>query len=209
VPSFFTLDFVTAMIYEKSVYPGEAFFPTDGNDVEKHNIIQRLTEAHAEIRSLYFSGAPVFTREIIQDVGQQLRKLEGQCGKVFIRGLNGIMVEFAIETGRIIPCGPDKEFIMYVLFTYALAFYVGINNKALAELLSYTTVLFRNSRQLMSSLFRVLHIVVFEFTTTWPCVTNSQRKFLMMLHLPSPLKLLQISSNRNSNSGKKANNANR
>jgi hypothetical protein len=64
------------MIYGKSVYPGEAYFVTDDND--KHNIIQRLTEAHAEIRSLYLSGAPVFTREIIQDVGQQLRKFEGR-----------------------------------------------------------------------------------------------------------------------------------
>jgi hypothetical protein len=89
-------------------------------------------------------------------------------GKVFIRGLDGVMVEFAIETGRILPCQPDTEFIMYVLFAYALALYVGISNKALAELLSYTTVLFRNSHQLMISLFRVLHTAVFEVTITWP-----------------------------------------
>jgi len=146
------------------VYPGEAYFVTDDND--KHNIIQRLTEAHAEIRSLYLFGAPVFTREIIQDVGQQLRKLGEKCGKVFIRGLNGVMIEFAIETGRILPSQPDTEFIMYVLVAYALALYVGTTNKALAELLSYTTVLSRNSHQLMISLFRVLHTAVFEFTIT-------------------------------------------
>ncbi|KAE9368094.1 hypothetical protein N431DRAFT_561865 [Stipitochalara longipes BDJ] len=78
----------------------------------------RLTVAHAEIRSLYFSGAPAFTRELIQDVGQQLRKLEEKCGKVFIRGINGVMVEFAIETDRILPSQPDTEFIIGAPFIY-------------------------------------------------------------------------------------------
>ncbi|KAH8789097.1 hypothetical protein F5882DRAFT_438708 [Hyaloscypha sp. PMI_1271] len=80
--------------------------------------MNRLTEAHAEIHSLYLSGAPVFTREIIQDVGQQLRKLEGKFGKVFIRGLDGVMVEFAIETGRILPSQPDTEFVIGAPFIY-------------------------------------------------------------------------------------------
>ena len=87
---------------------GEAPVVTE-ND---HDTVQRLTEIHTANRSFYLSGAPLFTREIIRDVSQQLKKLEGKAGKVSVRGLDGVIVEFPVETGRMLLRQPDTEHIM-------------------------------------------------------------------------------------------------
>ncbi|TAQ89295.1 hypothetical protein B7494_g2388 [Chlorociboria aeruginascens] len=97
----------------------EPAISTDENDVTR---LQKLIEVQAEIRSLYLSGAPMFTREDIQDVSQQLRKLEGKSGTVFIRGINGAMVEFAVETGRVFPTRSETDYVLGAPFIHYCSF---------------------------------------------------------------------------------------
>lgn len=95
-----------------SIYPGEAFFAPQG-DVEKARI-QDMAELKPKIQALYDAGAPLFPRHLIQDIRDQLRRLNGTCGKVIVRGFDGNDVELDVETGHTIPFGPEKEFVMYV-----------------------------------------------------------------------------------------------
>ena len=77
--------------------------------------MQRQSEINNEIRSLYLSGVPLFTKEQIQAVKQQLKALEGRHGKVLVTGLNGDVAEFVIiKTGDALPLNPLVERIMYV-----------------------------------------------------------------------------------------------
>jgi hypothetical protein len=45
----------------------------------------------------------LFTKEQIYAVGQQLKELEGKCGKVLVTGLNGNVTEFVVKTGAVLP----------------------------------------------------------------------------------------------------------
>jgi len=79
-----------------SIYPGEAYFALRG-DAEKART-QAMAELKPKIQALYDAGAPLFPRHLIQDVRDQLRRLNGTCGKVIVRGIDGNEVEFNVET---------------------------------------------------------------------------------------------------------------
>jgi hypothetical protein len=96
----------------KSIYPGEAYGRWCDPDKRDPQDIQMLTKAHAEIRSLYLAGAPLFTKQLILDVADQLQKLQGSLGTIFVKGVNGAMVEFAIETGRIHYSWADNDAVV-------------------------------------------------------------------------------------------------
>jgi hypothetical protein len=60
-----------------------------------------IATIRANIRSAFLSGTPLFTKECIRHVCQQLRELNGKAGKVYVKGLNGNIVEFPVEPGRV------------------------------------------------------------------------------------------------------------
>lgn len=68
----------------------------------------------SKIRSLYDAGTPLYTKEAIRDIDQQLEKCVQRGEKVLVRGLDGIMVDFEIESGRTFPVGePNLEMVLY------------------------------------------------------------------------------------------------
>jgi hypothetical protein len=64
--------------------------------------IQKQSEIHKEISSIYLAGAPLFTKEQISAAREQLKALEGKSGKVKIIGLTGDVGEFIVNTGDIL-----------------------------------------------------------------------------------------------------------
>jgi len=77
--------------------------------------IQRQSKINDEIRALYLSGVPLFTKEQLYAVRQQLEALEGRRGKVLVAGVNGEVAEFAVfKTDDVLPSNTDVERIMYV-----------------------------------------------------------------------------------------------
>jgi hypothetical protein len=76
--------------------------------------IQRQSEISDEIRSLYLSGVPLFTKEQLHAVRQQIKALEGKRGKVLVTAINGDVAEFVIKTGDVLPSNKNVERIMYV-----------------------------------------------------------------------------------------------
>jgi hypothetical protein len=75
-----------------------------------------VEEAMTKIHSLADAGHPLYTNEVLREIGRQLRntesKEEGQ--KISVKGLDGVIVEFAIETGQTHQSlQPSCEFIVY------------------------------------------------------------------------------------------------
>lgn len=70
-------------------------------------------EISSRILSLYNAGEPLFSKEILRDVARQLAETESR--KVSVRGVDGVVVQFDIETGQLLDTGaPEWEFVMYV-----------------------------------------------------------------------------------------------
>jgi hypothetical protein len=95
----------------------------------------------SEIRSLYctLSGTQVFTREVIQDVSQQLRDLKGKGRTVFVKAFNGAIVKFAVKIA-VYSLVSYVQNLSCTLRLCTLAPYIGITNKALMRLLSGTHI---------------------------------------------------------------------
>lgn len=62
-----------------------------------------VQEATTRIQSLIDAGEPLFTKKELHAVWQQLRNADDMEGvqKISVNGLDGVAVEFAIETGAI------------------------------------------------------------------------------------------------------------
>lgn len=82
---------------------------------------KEITDAFAVIQSLYDAGTPLYTKEAIRDVWQQLESCRadgykiGQ--KVSVKALNGENVDFEIQTGRVLRAeNPNEERIMFVVY---------------------------------------------------------------------------------------------
>lgn len=60
-----------------------------------------VQEAITRINSLIDAGEPLFTKKELHAVWQQLRKVQGKEDgqKIFVKGLDGVAVELAPETG--------------------------------------------------------------------------------------------------------------
>ncbi|KAI9770346.1 MAG: hypothetical protein M1839_003223 [Geoglossum umbratile] len=69
-------------------------------------------EAISKIQWLYDSGTPLFTKETIRDLCQQLEKFSKKGEKVSVRGLDGVAVDFEVENGCTIDFWDDLEYIM-------------------------------------------------------------------------------------------------
>jgi hypothetical protein len=74
-------------------------------------------EVESVVQSLVEKGRPLFTREALQDVSQQLKRAyKGEIQKINIKALDGFTVEFPVETGQVQSSPePEAEFIVYVL----------------------------------------------------------------------------------------------
>lgn len=101
------------MVSKRHIYPGEAYRiqkPTSAEDVTS-----KRAEAYTRIRSLFDAGTPIFTKEMIRDVCWQLERSDQRGQKISVRGLDGVMVDFETESGRILP-GTESglEFILCV-----------------------------------------------------------------------------------------------
>jgi hypothetical protein len=66
-----------------------------------------LAKILADIRSLYLSGAALFSKQTLRDVRQQFSKLDGKGGKVYVEGLDGNPVHFKIQPGWTLPSRPN------------------------------------------------------------------------------------------------------
>jgi hypothetical protein len=77
------------------------------SDEEKHYNPGDLANIRADIHSLYRSGAPLFSRQSLCEVRQQLGELGGTCGELYIDGLDGNPVRFTIHPGWRLPARPD------------------------------------------------------------------------------------------------------
>ena len=72
-------------------------------------------QATLKIRALFDAGTPFYTKEVIRDVCQQLEKFGGKGQKVSVRGLDGVIVDFDVESGLILQAAqPDLEFVVCV-----------------------------------------------------------------------------------------------
>jgi hypothetical protein len=103
------------MAKETHAYSGDGYH-RDGATLAEETTTE-TTEATLKIRSLFDAGIPFYTKEAIRDVCQQLEKLgESESRqKVSVRGLDGVIVDFDIESGRTLPAGePDLEFLVCV-----------------------------------------------------------------------------------------------
>jgi hypothetical protein len=96
------------MVIATYVYPGEAYKTPRAEEGE-------MAEVTSKIRSLYDAGTPFYTKEVIRDVDRQPKKFVERGQKVSVRGLDGIMVDFEIESGLTLPVGePDLEMVLCV-----------------------------------------------------------------------------------------------
>lgn len=75
-------------------------------------------EARSTVQSLFEKCDPLFTREALREVSQQLKRAyKGEIQEIKVKGLDGVTIEFPVETGQIHDSRePDAEFIVYVLF---------------------------------------------------------------------------------------------
>lgn len=98
------------MVIVTYVYTGEAYWRETRRAEEGE-----MAEVTSKIRSFYDAGIPFYTKEALRDVSRQLERLSEKGQKVSVRGLDGSMVDFEIESGLILPAGePDLEMVLYV-----------------------------------------------------------------------------------------------
>ena len=76
-------------------------------DNESRKSTPDMDQARSEIRKVYDSGTPFFTRKALQDLGQQMEEVEsGQRTWVSCVGLDGHVIQERIMTGEV---DPDSE----------------------------------------------------------------------------------------------------
>jgi hypothetical protein len=75
---------------------------------------RKIADTTSKIKALFDSGTPIFTKNDLQHVYEQLERPNTKGQKISIRGINGVSVDFEIETGAIYANGPDTESILYV-----------------------------------------------------------------------------------------------
>ena len=76
----------------------------------------KKTEIIAKIRSIYDAGTPLFTKEALEILSQELQQCKGgKAHQVLLNGLDGKAVNFKIETGVIQRAiDPTLELVFYV-----------------------------------------------------------------------------------------------
>lgn len=74
-------------------------------------IAKAKTEVSSHICALYDAGIPIYSREMIRDV---LNQLQSGHHKILVKGLDGNTVDFDVETGQISDSVDGFNFVMCV-----------------------------------------------------------------------------------------------
>ncbi|KAL1957077.1 hypothetical protein VTO42DRAFT_6335 [Malbranchea cinnamomea] len=67
-----------------------------------------LAKIVSKIQSLYDEGVPLFTRESIRDVYEQLKESNGSGRQISVRALDGTIVKYTLNVGSVCP-GPEPH----------------------------------------------------------------------------------------------------
>lgn len=72
-------------------------------------------EAASKLQSLIDDGHPIFTKETLRDVSEQMKRVrKNDLKTVSVKGVDGVPIIFSIETGDIHQSSkPGTEFIVY------------------------------------------------------------------------------------------------
>ena len=75
--------------------------------------LQELRDGErSKLSSLYDAGVPLFTKEAIRDLDQQLKSVTGYGQKISIKGIDGIMVDFKVMIGETHSAERGEEYIL-------------------------------------------------------------------------------------------------
>lgn len=158
------------MANEVYVYPGDEAYRTDQVTATKE-ITWKSTEAAEKIHFLYDSGTPFYTKAAIRDVWQQLEKASVEGQKVWVRGLDGVIVAFDIECGRTIQAPQHDLEFHNVRLLFPLLFMPTLlgssaqrSDEVIENCHSFITSLFNSLRQVPKTLSLVWRIVIYGYT---------------------------------------------
>ena len=74
---------------------------------------EEIVEVKEKIYALYNEGVPLFTKNWFADLCQQFEKNDSKGQKIWLKALDGSMVDFDVETGNTHPAWDERlEFIM-------------------------------------------------------------------------------------------------
>jgi len=94
----------------KTCFNANCWLTTGLNEEQKGDPVKSLQE----IRALYDAGAPLFTKTALRNAKRCLEASKISKDIIPLKGLNGEVVMFNIETGRVLPAGKLEEYIVYV-----------------------------------------------------------------------------------------------
>ncbi|CAG8909103.1 unnamed protein product [Penicillium egyptiacum] len=84
--------------------------------------VPTLEEARKIIDKLYESGVPFFTKALIQDMWDQIKRDPAPGDKILTKDITGAVAEFEVETGRVRPWRVDGTEMEYVLKELVLSY---------------------------------------------------------------------------------------
>jgi hypothetical protein len=76
---------------------------------ETYETSPELAKIHEDIRSFYFSGVQLFTKDSLRAVGRQLRERNEKTDKIYVKAINGDLVDFPVRSGSVISSPIYKE----------------------------------------------------------------------------------------------------
>lgn len=81
------------------------------------DVAKKIAKAISTIRVMYDEGVPLYTKETLSNVSQQIEDVKNGRSKIYVKGLDGGTVEFNIETGLVIglTSKPDLEYVLSVI----------------------------------------------------------------------------------------------
>jgi hypothetical protein len=93
-----------------SVFVATANFPNPPMTLEEKR--EEFIATHRLIQAKYDAGVPIFTKHQFRDVVRQLETEDNPDQRVSVTGLDGLAVQFPIETGKEQPnCALDDDHI--------------------------------------------------------------------------------------------------
>lgn len=104
------------MDFATHVYRGDLARSRQEHGLSPAEIAGEASDISSRILAFYHAGEPFYSKETICDISQQLANPENQ--KVSIKALDGVVVDFDIETGKSYNghWSDGQDFMMYVYF---------------------------------------------------------------------------------------------
>ena len=83
------------------------------------NVEKQMAETILSIHQMHDAGTPLYTKRTLHAVSLQLEKaLIEKRGKIWMRGMDGRLVDFDVEIGYTYPADYWEPGLEYVLFAY-------------------------------------------------------------------------------------------